>query len=255
MNLRQTIGGLLFPILILQRAVAQDPASRTTRPHCNTDPTPPLLGMNDLGDSAVLHADLRIAADTAEPVTSVAVTYQEDGSVAKVRATAGTSEGSAHGLENAFRAHLVRLRPVPKHFAIAVARLNTTDQVDVLPGLYTCLPQRLSTPETDSILETLQHEMSHKPGYYSDSRFVRPAVVELWLEPTGEIRAIWIEASSNDVVLDSIALQFALKPRYVPPLVGSRGVPALLKLPLSTISMDSILFPRAPAMGTRRRPP
>lgn len=186
------------------------------------------MTLGEIGDTVALVSALKDAADTDEAVTSVGVEYKEDGSIARVNVVGARSHRAAKDLETEFRTHLSQLGALPKHFGFVVARLNAMDHVDLLPRYLTCLPEEVSSPKALSVLSQGVETLAR--------RFVGgglEARIGIWLEASGEIRAIWIERSSNDYGFDSLALQVTLASRFLPPLVGSRAAPTVLVLPVN----------------------
>jgi TonB family protein len=231
MKHRTSIHCLLMSLLLAPAGMAQTPDSalasrlRHCRPH-NLDTRWVTFG--EIGDTVALISALKDAADTDEAVTSVGVDYKEDGSIARVHVLGARSHRAAKDLETEFRAHLSQLGSLPKHFGIAVARLNAMDHVDLLPYLLTCFPEEVSSPKALSLLSQGVETLGRR--FVGGSLEAR---IGIWLEASGDIRAIWISRSSSDYAFDSLALQVTLASRFLPPLVGSRAAPALLVLPVN----------------------
>lgn len=224
---------LLFTTLLAPVAMAQAPDSLFAGRHCKSlKDTDRWVTFGEIGDTAALVAALREAADNDEAVTSMYISYKEDGHIAALRAHGTRSHGAAKDLETAFRAHLANMGALPKHFGLNVARLNALDHVDLLPGLLTCVPEQKTTPEADSILHQIGR--LYESGRLNQrGQRIEEAQVGVWLEASGDIKAIWLQQSSGDYMLDSLALQVAQALRFRPPLVGRRAAPAWLQLPVS----------------------
>ncbi len=220
---------LLLSSLLAPAGMAQATDSVPTTRHC----TPHNLNtrwvtFGEIGDTVALTSALREAADTGEAVTSVDVEYQDDGRIERLHIRGARSHRAAKDLETAFRAHLSQLGALPKHFALAVARLNATDHFDILPGLLTCVPEELGGAQAASVLSHVIDTLRQRFEVSNLS-----ALIGVWLEASGDVRAIWIERSSGDYAFDQLALQVTQVCHFLPPLVGSRPAPAVLVLPVT----------------------
>ena len=223
---------LLLSALLAPAGMAQGPDSLPATRHCKPRTLDTRwVTFGEIGDTVAFITALRDAADTGEAVTSVTVDYNEDGRIAGVHASGARSHRAAKDLETEFRAHLSQLGALPKHFGITVARLNATDHIDLLPDLITCLPERLSTSRSDSALKQISR--LYETGRLNPLRKRgESTLIGIWLEATGDVPAIWIQQSSGDYALDQLALQVAETSRWLPPLVGSRAAPALVRMPV-----------------------
>ena len=223
---------MLF-VLAARSGMAQAQDSLFAGRHCKSPKdTDRWVALGEIGDTAALFRALREAADSDEAVTATNISYKEDGRIAAVHVRGARSHQAAKDLETAFRAHLADLGTLPKHFSLQVARLNALDHVDLFPGLATCGPEREATPAVDSILRLIGRE--YESGRLNLRRQrLEMAMVGIWLEASGEVRAIWLQQSSGDYMLDSLALQLVQVARFRPPLVGRRAAPAWLQLPVS----------------------
>jgi TonB family protein len=222
---------LLLSSMLASPGMAQVPDSvlasrlRHCKPH-NLDTRWVTFG--EIGDTSALISALKVAADTDEAMTSVSVEYKEDGSIARIHVVGARSHRAAQDLESEFRIHLSQLGTVPRHFRFAVARLNAMDHVDLLPGFLTCFPEKVSSAKALSVLSQGVQTLGQR--FVTGSLEAR---IGIWLEASGDIRAIWIERSSSDYAFDSLALQVTQALRFLPPLVGSRAAPAYLVLPVT----------------------
>lgn len=182
----------------------------------------------EIGDTIALMSALKEAADSDEAVTSVGIEYKEDGRIARVHVIGARSRRAAKELESEFRTHLSQLGSVPKRFSFAVARLNAMDHVDLLPAYFTCFPEEVSSSKALGILNQGVARLGQRlVGGSLEAR------IGIWLEASGDIRAIWIERSSSNYAFDSLALEVTQASRFLPPLVGSRAAPAFLLLPVT----------------------
>ena len=182
----------------------------------------PTLGQ--LGDSAVLMAALAASADPQKPVTYVTIRYGGDGTVTGI-VSRGALPHERPMLEATFKEHVVTLEGAPNDFEINVARLNADGYVATLGATTTCPPDQRRTVESDRALR----ELRTRPR----ARNVSSVVVQLWLEATGETRALWIVRGSGDPALDSMAAGVIRAFQYLPAIVGTRAVPVLIQVPVN----------------------
>ena len=244
MKHKTSIHCLLLSALIAPAGMAQAPDSLLTRRHCNhRNESTQWVPFGELGDTASFITALREAADTDEAVTSVRVDYKEDGRIAGVHAAGARSHRAAKDLETEFRTRLSPLGALPKHFSITVARLNATDYIDLLPGLVTCPPEYFSTSKSDSVLQEMERLFYTGKLNPQRQRGVETTLIGFWLDASGDARAIWIQHSSGDYLLDKLALDMVQNARFLPPLVGSRAAPAVDHMPVQFRSKAPPRFP------------
>jgi len=231
MNYRVLISGVLVCSLKASVGLAQTsdylPSNRHCKPHTDTR----WVSFAEIGDTVALIAALRDDADADEAVTYVTVSYGQDGQATEVHAAGARSRGAGKQLEAAFRAHLSPFNALPKHFRVMVARLNAEDHVDLFPLLFTCPPERGTNSRIDSILGEIGR-LYNAGRLDPQGSSEESTLTGIWLDASGDVRAIWIERSSGDYFLDKKALDIAQVAHFSPPLIGSRAAPAILFMPV-----------------------
>src|SRR5439155_23560299 len=106
-------------------------------------------------------------------------------------------------------------------FMDTIVRLNRRDMIDIWAFPFTCPPGESSTPQAMRIAREGRRFPSPAP---------RDAMVQLWLQSSGEVADAWIVRSSGRRELDSLALEVVRVLRYTPPLVGTKHVDKLLQV-------------------------
>jgi TonB family protein len=179
--------------------------------------------LSDVVDSGPLVAALREAADSASPITKVVLIYDAYGELSRIK-TGGTRSAAADAdLERQVRAMAKPVTGMPNNFMATIVRLNRRDAIDVSPFPFTCPPSESSTPQAARIMRESRRFPSPPP---------REAMVELWLRAGGDVADAWIVRSAGRRELDSLALTVVRVLRYAPPLVGTRPVATLLRVPV-----------------------
>jgi TonB family protein len=231
MKAQTLISGLLLWSLQTSAGLAQTLDSLPSNRHCKPHTDARWVTFAEIGDTVALTAALREAADTGEAITYVTVDYGQDGRATEVHPAGARSHGAATQLESEFRTHLLQFSSLPKHFKVMVARLNATDHVALLPLLFTCPPERGTTPKADSILQEIGR--LYNAGTLNPQGLpLETTLTGIWLDASGDIRAIWIERSSGDYFLDKKALDVVQAIHFSPPLIGSSTAPAILFMPV-----------------------
>ncbi len=174
--------------------------------------------LEEVVDSAAAVDALRAAASRDRAVTAATMVYGAEGRIVRVTVRGAASRAARRAAEAAIQSRARPPRDLPPSFELDIARFNEDDHVSLMARTVTCDPPQLRPRSADSILRNLQHMYVGR---------LRDAVVGLWLERTGEIRAVWLERSSGDTVVDGELLNLARAFRYGAALVGDQPVPLI----------------------------